>query len=57
MTDIIKRLEEPMAWASIKDGVVRADDAPFEAAKEIERLRLRIDRLEDNFDDGAWSDK
>ncbi len=56
MMNIIKRLKEPMAWASIKDGVVRADDAPFEAAKEIEHLRLRIERLEDyawhrNFND------
>ena len=40
--DLIARLKKPMAWARVYGGTVTADDTPFEAAKEIERLRLAL---------------
>lgn len=41
MSDIVERLRAPTAWARVTLGKseVALDDTPFEAAKEIERLR------------------
>ncbi|WP_378596296.1 hypothetical protein [Nitratireductor kimnyeongensis] len=54
MADLIERLKRPGTWARHADDIIASsateelirDDAPFEAAAEIERLRAKLAEAE-----------